>query len=59
LTRTFWYSPEVKYLVKSTWQKSNPSLRFDPIGGDSQSNHQLIRYTRGAPRPPAPVASTR
>ena len=60
LDRTFWYSPEIKYLVKSELRRSNPGARAFAAGGDWYSTHQLIRFTGGgASRTPGGMTTTR
>ena len=59
LDRTFWYSPEIKYLVKSELRRSNPGARAFAAGGDWYSTHQLIRFTGGgASRTPGGMTTT-
>jgi uncharacterized caspase-like protein len=59
LDRTFWYSPDVKFLVKATFRWSNPILRFDAVRGDSYSNRQLIRFTGAAVKGSEPTVTGR
>jgi uncharacterized caspase-like protein len=56
LDRTLWYSPEIKYLVKSEWRKSNPGT---VAGGGAYATHQLIRFTAGAVKTPAAMTTTK
>ena len=46
LNRTFWYSPEVKFNVKSEFRRS----AAPGTGGSGYSTHQLVRFSSAAPR---------
>jgi uncharacterized caspase-like protein len=48
LERTFWYSPEVKYNVKSEFRRSSPV----PGSAGGYSTHQLVRFSGATPRTP-------
>jgi len=55
LDRTFWYSPEIKYLVKSIFQWS----RSYSARSEWHATHQLIRFTGAATKSPAETAATK
>lgn len=59
LNRTFWYSPEVKYLVKSDARRSNVALRLTAANTDGSRMVQLIRFTGAAARKPKATATTK
>lgn len=46
LERTLWYSPEVKFNVKSEFRRSSPA----PGAGSGYSTHQLVRFSPAAPK---------